>query len=192
MDRQGSVLLERSSRAETGGAGRDDGGRPLDPASKDVTRDNIGRLFRRAMETFNLQLQMRLQVLGYRDIRPRHFTVFSHLDLDGTRAAELARRAGMTRQSMGELVAQLVGLGYLEQRPDPTDRRSKVVMLTAKGVQHVRAARRTINDINRGWEDRVGSDRMRALRATLEELALASTEPASQGAPNGVGAPSAT
>lgn len=167
-------------------------GRPLTPTLAPVRGGegviNIGRLFRRAMETFNAQLQNRLYALGYRDIRPRHFTVFSHLDLDGTRASELARRAGMTRQSMGELVAELVELGYLEQRPNATDRRSKVVMLTPRGLQHVRAARRTINDINRGWEQRVGTERMRALRATLDELALESTDARGNGEVNGVGA----
>jgi DNA-binding MarR family transcriptional regulator len=122
------------------------------------------------MELFNRQLGTRLHDLGDQDVRPRHFTVFSHVDLDGTRPTDLARRAGMTRQSMGELVAELVGGGYLEQQPDPTDRRSKIVLLTPKGLRHVRDARGIIQEMDDAWEHRLGSERMRELRWMLEEL----------------------
>ena len=142
-----------------------------DSATRAVSQEHIGRLFRRVMQAFNDQFTARLRALGYDEVRPRHHAVFAHLDLEGTRATELAQRAGMTRQSMGELVAELVGFGYLEQLPDPTDRRSKVVVPTPRGRKHVGEARRIIREINEAWDARLGTQRMRQLRSALEEMA---------------------
>ena len=58
---------------------------------------------------------------GRPDIKPSHNAVFAHLGDDARRAADLATAAGMTRQSMGELVRELVDLGILEMVPDPDD-----------------------------------------------------------------------
>ena len=41
----------------------------------------------------------------------------------------------MTAQAMGELVDELEAMQYLVRRPDPTDRRAKLIMLTRKGVR---------------------------------------------------------
>src|SRR3954452_22728707 len=55
-----------------------------------------------------------------------HNAVFGTLGFEGARTADLAVRAGITRQSMGEIVRELVELGILEMAPDPTDRRGEV------------------------------------------------------------------
>ncbi len=39
----------------------------------------------------------------------------------------------MSPQAMGELVDELEQLGYVVRRPDPTDRRAKLIILTKKG-----------------------------------------------------------
>lgn len=136
-----------------------------------VTRDNLGRLLRRVLDLFNQEFVGRMQGLGYQDIRPRHATVFAHLDPHGTRASDLATRAGMTRQSMGEMIAELVKHGYLEQKPDPTDGRAKVVLLTPRGKQHVSDAARVAVQVQETWERRLGVDRSHELRSILEEMA---------------------
>ena len=70
---------------------------------------------------------------GYTDIRPTHGCVFRFVHGDGMRLTELASLAGLTKQSVGEIVDDLVGLGYIERFPDPTDKRAKLIRLTAKG-----------------------------------------------------------
>ena len=67
---------------------------------------------------------------GHTEIRFAHNAVLGHLPLEGSRISDLADRAGITKQSMGEVVAELVALGILEMRPDPLDRRAKLVTYT--------------------------------------------------------------
>jgi len=57
-----------------------------------------------------------------------------NLDLQGTRLTIIAARAGMTKQSMLELVDKAEALGFVERRADPDDRRAKVVAFTPMGL----------------------------------------------------------
>ncbi len=68
---------------------------------------------------------------GYPEIKHAHNAVFATLLVTGNRATDMADRAGITRQSMGEIIRELVGLGILEMKPDPDDRRAKLVSYTA-------------------------------------------------------------
>src|SRR3954453_3042854 len=63
--------------------------------------------------------------------------VFSHLDSDGTRPAEIARRAGISRQAVGQTVAQMRQQGLVKLAPDPANRRARLVQPTAKGRKAV-------------------------------------------------------
>src|SRR5919198_225632 len=52
----------------------------------------------------------------------------------GIQVSELAKLARVRKQSMAQSVEQLEKLGYLERRPDPNDRRAKLVFLTDRGA----------------------------------------------------------
>ena len=72
---------------------------------------------------------------GHTDVKPAHNSVFGTLTEDGARAAEMAARAGMTRQSMGEVIRDMVALDLLEMLPDPNDGRAKVVSYSEHGLE---------------------------------------------------------
>src|SRR5688500_606083 len=67
---------------------------------------------------------------GHPEVKPAHNSVFGTLSAEGSRASDMAARAGITRQSMGEIIREMVDLGILEMRPDPEDRRAKLVTYT--------------------------------------------------------------
>jgi DNA-binding MarR family transcriptional regulator len=84
----------------------------------------------RAMQADMLRAQHQR---GHLELKPAHNSVFATLSEDGSRAADMASRAGITRQSMGEVIRDMVDLGLLEMRPDPEDRRAKLVTYTEHG-----------------------------------------------------------
>src|ERR1700750_198091 len=75
-----------------------------------------------------------LEEAGNADVRPTHGCVFRFVHGDGMRLTELATKAGLTKQSVGEIVDDLTDLGYIERFPDPTDKRAKLIRLTTKGL----------------------------------------------------------
>jgi DNA-binding MarR family transcriptional regulator len=131
-----------------------------------------------AKELVTAELHHRLADEGYPDIRPGHGCVFRFVDDDGTRLTELAERADCTKQSVGEVVAELERRGYVERLPDPGDGRAKLIRLTPRGDDARRTALRIFADIERRWGEEIGPDRMAALRDTLEAVLDAERVPA--------------
>lgn len=70
---------------------------------------------------------------GYDDLNAAHVGLWRYPGLDGLRPSELADRAGITKQSVNDLLGHLERQGYLDRLPDPTDGRARVIRLTTKG-----------------------------------------------------------
>jgi DNA-binding MarR family transcriptional regulator len=106
------------------------------------------------------------------DVRRAHGPVFEMLDPGGLRVADLARRARMSRQAMGELVDDLERLGYVERRPDPSDGRAKLVVLTKKGEAASAHGIAAVVDLEARWSTCLGGDAARLFREALVRLSL--------------------
>ncbi len=105
-------------------------------------------------------------------LRPAQMVVFQHVDHPpaGSRLTELAAAAQMTKQSMQELVDALEREGFVERTPDPTDRRAKLIRLTARGwAVHERTAE-IVRALQEEWAAALGPDKMAHLLALLREL----------------------
>jgi DNA-binding MarR family transcriptional regulator len=97
-----------------------------------------------------------LRASGAPDLRAAHQQVFESLDAEGSRVTVLADRAGMSHQAMGELVAELVGLGYLERIADPDDGRSRRVRPTAAGRALIESGRQYLDQVRADWDRALG------------------------------------
>ena len=94
---------------------------------------------------------------GY-DIQPSHNAVFATLPAEGARSADMAARAGVTRQSMGESIRDMVSRGMLEMVPDPTDGRAKIVRYTDFGREVSNAGFQHILDLDKRFRDEFGDE----------------------------------
>jgi DNA-binding MarR family transcriptional regulator len=120
-----------------------------------------------------------LRAGGYGDVRPAHYAVFRYLKPEGSRVTELAEEAGMTQQSMGELVSYLERRGYVERRPDPRDRRARIVLPTEAGLKGFAAGSGRLAEVEGALAERMGEEWLEGLAGSLEELAalLAGLDP---------------
>jgi DNA-binding MarR family transcriptional regulator len=128
------------------------------------------RLLDAAFDDFSGELAKRVEAAGYTDLRPGHGCVFGNIDADGSRLTDLAERAQMTKQSVGEVTSDLEQRGYVERVPDPSDGRAKIIRLTARGREARAIGRGLIDDIEREWAERFGEERIAALREALEVI----------------------
>lgn len=133
---------------------------------------NLAVLLELAYKQLDALLIERLHARGYDDIRPAHSQVFGAIAPEGSRIGEMAAQAGITQQSMSELVDSLERLGYVERRPDPSDRRARIVTFTERGWEAVRAGIATVDAIEAEWAARIGARRGAALRSALEIITL--------------------
>lgn len=125
-------------------------------------------LLLRGYRWFEDALLNRLQAAGWPEITRAHSLVFAHLDLEGTRTSELARRIGISRQAVHQTVGELAELGLVEVVPDPVSRRAKLVVLTPLGRKTVQSAHAIFQELEDALAERIGRTRVAELRRALE------------------------
>jgi DNA-binding MarR family transcriptional regulator len=119
----------------------------------------------------SVQIFQHIVAAGFTDQRPAHGNAMESLSLeDGLRLTDLARRAAMTPQAMGELVDDLVGKGYLERREDPQDRRAKRIYLTPKGQATAETGRIVTQAIEEQLREALGARSYQQLRRSLTRI----------------------
>lgn len=138
-----------------------------DPSSHPPTP----RLLSLAYNRISGAIYERLRAKGLTDIRPSHGNVMEHLTFeDGLRLNELASRAGITPQSMGQFVDELEDLGYVERRPDPDDRRAKRIHLTRKAQRSSTIEWKVVGEVESALVDLLGKRGLADLRAGLIQI----------------------
>jgi DNA-binding MarR family transcriptional regulator len=134
----------------------------------------LGILAARLLFAVQDELYDRLEDAGHGELTRLHGAVIAHLDEEGTRATELARRSGRHKQIIGRIVDELERLGYVERRPEPTDRRAKLVVPTERGREVMRLSDEIILDVERLQAAALGQatydDFKRTLGAVVESL----------------------
>jgi DNA-binding MarR family transcriptional regulator len=126
------------------------------------------------------RLFARLRERGFEHVREGHGCVFGFIDIEnGSRLTELAERAGLTKQAVGEAANELERLGYVERLPDPKDKRAKIIKLTPSGLDACLTGRRIFAEIEREWAEEFGEELIAALRDAVERIAASEREAAS-------------
>jgi DNA-binding MarR family transcriptional regulator len=133
-------------------------------------RPLIGLLLRLLYQHYSQYIDSALHGAGFDDIGPAAANVFPFVPAEGITVSELAELARVRKQTMAQAVDQLERTGYVERRPNPRDRRSRLVFLTERGssvrpVTHAAAAR-----VEERWAELTSSEELEALRSSLQRL----------------------
>lgn len=108
---------------------------------------------------------------GHSETRIAHVNLTRNLDIGGTRLTELARRAEMSKQAMGELVEQCAQMGLVERTDDPSDRRARLVTFTPAGIVWLEAFRDAVDLAENEMREELGEVLMDAILEGLSRYA---------------------
>lgn len=141
-------------------------------------RASVAQLLFRCARLLDEQAVARVRTRFGVPMRPSHTSLFPHIDLEGTRLTELARRMGVSKQAVGQLVGDLEDFGVVERVPDPDDGRAKLVRFTHAGQRSLFDGLAMLGEFEDEMEQHLGARRMRALHSTLLDLlALLEADP---------------
>lgn len=143
------------------------------PKTYDWRRHNPGRVLDNALRRFEDRVMELLREMGHTHTRRSHVNLTRHLDLEGTRITELARRAAMTNAAMTELIDQCEALTLVERVPDPADGRARIVRFTPDGLVWLDAFGDAVATAQREMTKLVGKPAMALL---LNDMALYAAE----------------
>lgn len=107
---------------------------------------------------------------GHPDLRPMHGFVLQAIGLNGTTAAELGRRLGISKQAAAKHINTLERLNYVARDRDPDDARSRVVRLTKRGIDSLARSARIFDDLRAGWATVLGEERLHAMETDLRKV----------------------
>ncbi|WP_434593957.1 MarR family winged helix-turn-helix transcriptional regulator [Streptomyces sp. A5-4] len=97
----------------------------------DTVFPTIGYLAWQLSQNLAGRLERELRAL---DLTLAQYNALLHtVHTPGLSSADIARRSGITAQSMGAAVNQLIGRGLLRREPHPTSRRNMCLFATEKG-----------------------------------------------------------
>lgn len=88
----------------------------------------------------------------------------------GARPSELARRLGVTKAAIGQLVNVLEKQGLVARSADPSDGRAQIVRPTVRAEKLFRVGRRELGKIEGEWMALLGPRRLKQLAVSLELL----------------------
>lgn len=132
--------------------------------------ENIGRLLLTGVTNWQDALVRGLQSKGFRKFRASHMNLLRHLDLEGTRITEIADRARLSKQAIGQLVASCEAERLVRIVPDPMDRRAKIVVFSDLGKAVIDAERDVMARMDAELEMLLGSRNFAELRRSLIRL----------------------
>ena len=142
------------------------------PTSRDLRPDRlaIGQLLGRLLREFRAELFLPASERGYADLREPHLHIFGNVGIDGIRLTDLASRAQLSLATTSELVSELQRLGYFERRPDPADRRAKLIFPTTRGRQALNDAGNRVAEIEHHWRGILAEQRFDDMCASMQDL----------------------
>ncbi len=121
----------------------------------------------RAYYWMDESLQNGLQKAGYQP-RTRTQTMILINVADGvTRAAELARVLGVSRQAIQQQINELETDDIVTQMPDPSDRRANRIVFSEKGSTMINAALETLRQAEQVLAMRLGFEAVSGMRKAL-------------------------
>ena len=133
-------------------------------------RKNMRQLLLRASRIVNRHVVEGLNARGYADLRSTHTTLLSNIDLAGSTVTVAADRAGITKQAMGRLAAELEIAGYVRVESDPKDARARVLTLTKTGRRLMLDSLEVMAELERRYARSIGRDRLSAVLRGLADF----------------------
>jgi DNA-binding MarR family transcriptional regulator len=136
----------------------------------------IGGLLRMAWQAHRDRMYERLAAAGYPDLTRAQFALLRWPSVEGMRPSEVAELAGLSKQSVNDLLGELERGGYLKRRPHPEDGRGRIVRLTPQGRRLASATHEISRELESEWSKQVGQSRISSLRGTLKDMIAAARE----------------
>jgi DNA-binding MarR family transcriptional regulator len=130
--------------------------------------DDLGWLLARAAHVVGSAVERQLEVLG---LGKRGFIVLkAAAGLERATQRDIARAVGIDKTTLVQTIDQLEAAGLCERRPDPRDRRARLVVPTAAGTDRIAWAEAVVRDLEAELLEDLDDHDARDLRRLLTQL----------------------
>jgi DNA-binding MarR family transcriptional regulator len=133
--------------------------------------NHIGWQLWQASRNWTETFVMRLQAAGYPGVTLALANVLGHLSRDkAVRQTQIADRAGLTKQAIGQFLEELEKLNLIERIPDPADGRARLVQYSNSGRKFLNIADQIKSEIEDEYEAKIGPQNLEDLKKLIDAL----------------------
>ncbi len=144
---------------------------PTDSGLEARKRESLAQLLFKCARLLNERAQARVnEQPSAIPLRPAQTNLLPHLDLEGVRITELARRLDISKQAVSQTIAELELMDVVETIPDPSDGRARLVRCTDKGREAIGQGLKALKGLEGEIEKTIGKPKIDALHHALLAL----------------------
>ncbi len=136
-----------------------------------------------------IQVDERMQRLGFPALRPAQSQLLTLVQDEGKRLTQLVDAMRLPKQTLGDMIDELERLKLVERYQDPDHGVIKRVRLAARGRAWAAEVRKVAALTEARWATALGKTKLKTLRGLLEELTARldgdDGKPGKPGRPNG-------
>jgi DNA-binding MarR family transcriptional regulator len=134
-------------------------------------RLRMGRLFLLAREDFIARVARKMEEDAHVVLHARR-GLLPFIDVEsGTRAIDLARQMGVTKQAVAQMVRDLEEDGLVYREVDKADGRAALIRFTESGLEYLFRMNKSMLQVEREYERLIGKEEMARVRAALAAIA---------------------
>ena len=139
-----------------------------DPADSYRLEHQVGYWLRRA---YQRHMAIFAGIMSDLDLTSMQFAALVKLhELKAVSQTELGRLTGMDRATISGVVARLKGRNLVLYKPDPLDKRSRIIALTPAGETLLHEAMQRIGRVTEQTLDPIGAADRDSLRSILQKM----------------------
>lgn len=131
----------------------------------------MGRLFLLAREDFISRVASKMEEDGHVALHARR-GLLPFIDVEtGSRAIDLARHLGVTKQAVAQMVKDLEEDGLVYRDSDESDGRASLIRFTERGLEYLFRMNKSMLQVEREYERMIGKEEMARVRVALAAIA---------------------
>jgi DNA-binding MarR family transcriptional regulator len=132
---------------------------------------DLAILLNQAFAALKEEMHAEMAQAGYDDLGSSFGYVFRLLEHEPRNLSQVAASLGMTPQGALKIVNDMLEKGYLQRRDDPSDGRTKLLVLTQRARKAMACASGFQASVEQALVDECGKQKVSAMRSVLAALA---------------------
>lgn len=140
------------------------------PQNPNLNFHNLIVLVSKLRRKLDAQIEAEVHYRGFALFKSSFLPIFLLLYKEGNTTVNIAEKCGVSKQATSKLVLEMIELGLLKTQVNKEDRRSSIVLLSAKGKRMATEVRKCLHRLSENYKTLMGKDEYDGMMGHLEVL----------------------
>ena len=140
------------------------------PQNPNLNFHNLIVLVSKLRRKLDAQIEAELHYRGNAAFKSSYLPIFLLLYKEGSTTVQIAEHCGVTKQASSKLILEMSELGFLKSQINKEDRRSTIILLSAKGKRLATEVRKCLSKLTENYKSLMGKNKYEQMVELLEVL----------------------